>query len=328
VTEAQAHPSSGWRFADLGRAAALCLDPEKLLTGAAGLFLASLAFGVVYWLGLKTLEPGAVRVFTIVGVILASCIWVLFSGIIAKMSLTQLLEGRKAGAAEIRRFLAERWPTLIGTPLAFGSLSLLMLGFLALMELLGSLPGLGPILFSASFLLAFSLAFMATLTALVHGLSVFIYPSVVALRGAGAMGVLIEMFDLVRRRGLQLLLCEAVVGVAGSVMTAVIGSVVWAGLYIVMRTALAVMEERFELALSAVPEFFRIFLRPFESWLPYVPEPLEVVWHYDLSGFLLGASLLCVIVGTAVYPFVFFNTAGSITYLILRSGGPEGRSGG
>jgi len=40
--------------------------------------------------------------------------------------------------------------------------------------------------------------------------------------------------------------------------------------------------------------------------------------NYGLSGLLLGISLLCIVVATAVYPFVFFNTAGSITYLILR----------
>ena len=323
--EAQpAGPSQkAWSLRDIARAVPISFDIEKLLTGAAGLFFAALIFGVIYWLGLKTGERGALRVFTVAGMILASCIWVLFAGIVAKMSLTQLLEGRKAGAAEIRRFLADRWATLVGTPIAFGSLGLLLLALMALMQLIGSVPGLGPIVFAASFLFAFSLAFMATLTVVVHTLGAFLYPSIVALKGAGAVGVLIEMFELVRRKGFMLLMYEIAVGAVGLLMTVVIGALVWSGLYISIYTALAIMQEKFEYSLSAIPEFFRVFLRPFERWFPYVPESMEVPWHYDLSGFLLGLSLLCIVVGTAVYPFVFFNTAGSITYLILR-GDKEG----
>jgi len=286
--------------------------------------VAAICFGFAHWLGVKTGERAAHRVFAVLGSIIASCVWVLFAGIISKMSLTQLMEGRKAGAAEIRRFLVERWSTLVGTPVAFGALGLLFLGVMALIELVGAVPGIGPIVFAAAFPLVFFLAFMAALTALVHTLGTFRYPSIIALRGAGPVGVLVEMFDLVRRKGFILLMYEALAGLVGLVMTGVIGSVVWAGLYIANWTALAVMKEKFEQSLEAIPEFFHVFLRPIERWLPYVPEQVEVAWHYDLSGLLLGISLLCILVGTAVYPFVFFNAAGSVTYLILRGDGAGG----
>lgn len=308
-----------WTIRDIFRAGAVSLDTEKLLAGAAGLFLSAFVFGNVYWLGLQTGERAALRVFTIFGIILASCVWVLFSGIIARMSLTQLLEGRRATASEIRKFLAERWMTLVGTPVAFGGLSLLFLGLLAGLEVIGAIPGIGPIVFASSFILAFLLAFMAALTALVHALGAFLYPSIVALKGAGAMGVITEMFDLVRRKGFHVIFYEAIAGVVGFLMTAIIGAVVWAGLYIANWSALAIMGEKFARSLGAIPRVFRVFLQPFERWLPYVPEPAEVAWHYDLSGFLLGFSLLWIVIATAVYPFVFLNTAGSITYLILSS---------
>src|SRR5262245_52929789 len=323
IEQERAETHQTWKLRDIIRAPAISLDLEKLLTGAAGLFLAALVFGVLYWLGVKTGERAALRVFTVVGAILASCIWVLFAGIIAKMNLTQLLEGRKAGAAEIRMFIQERWMTLMGTPIAFGTLGLLLLGFMALLQLIGSLPGLGPILFSASFLLAFFLAFMATLTAVVHTLGAFLYPSIVALKGAGAVGVIIEMFEIVRRRGFHLLLYEAFASLVGLAMTVLMGALSWAGLYITIASAQVIMDEKFDSALSAIPEYFRVFIRPFEGRLPPIPEAMEVSWHYDFSGFLLGLSLLCVVVGTAVYPFVLFNTAGSITYLIIREGPDE-----
>ena len=308
-----------WTFRDVFRAVPLSFDLQRLAVGAAGLFLSAFVFAFIYWLGLRTGEVGALRVFTAVGLILASCVWVLFAGLLARMTLTQLLEGHRAAGENVRRFLSERWATLIGTPIAFGLLSLFLLGLMALIALVGSVPGLGPIVFSASFILVFLLTFMAILTAVVHALGAFIYPSIVALKETGVIGVLVEMFGLVRRRGFHMIVYEAAVGAVGLVMTVIIGVIVWCGLYLSNWTALALMEDKFEQSLSAIPEFFRIFLRPMERWLPYVPEPMDLPWHYDLSGILLGFSLLWIVVGAAVYPFVFFNTAGSITYLILRS---------
>jgi hypothetical protein len=248
---------------------------------------------------------------------------VVFSGVIARMSLSQLLDGRRASHDEIRRFLLERWTTLVGTPVAFGAVSILLLVAMAMMQLVGKLPGLGPIVFSAFFLLAFALAFTAALAALVHALGAFLYPSIVALRGSGAVAVVSEMLDLVQRRGIHLLLYQGVVAAVGLVMTGIMGFAAWAGLYIVNWSALAIMGDNFRLSLTAIPGFFRIFLRPFEPFLPVIPDHAAVPWHYDISGFLLGLSLLWIVIATAVYPFVFFNTAGSIAYLILREGDPE-----
>lgn len=316
-----------WSLRDILRAVGLSFDRDKLLTGAAGLFLSSFVFGSIHWLGLLTGEEGAIRVFSILGIILATCVWVVFSGVIARMTLTQLLEHRRTGIGELRQFLSQRWTTLVGTPVAFGGLSLALLAAMAVMQLIGSIPGLGPIIFASSFLLAFALAFTAALAALVHAVGAFLYPSIVALKGCGAVGVVTEMFDLVRRRGIHVLLYEAVVGAVGLLMTGIIGFAVWAGLYIVNWSALAIMGEKFTSSLTGIPRFFRVFLGPFAAWLPAIPVPAPVPWHYDLAGFLLGFSLLWIVIATAVYPFVFFNTAGSVAYLILkeeRQESPEG----
>jgi hypothetical protein len=313
------NPDRVWTLRDILRAVSLSFDRDKLLTGAAGLFLSAFVFGTIHWLGLLTGEEGALRVFSVLGLILASCVWVVFSGVIARMTLMELLEGRRAGAGEIRQFLTRRWTTLVGTPVAFGGLSLALLAVMAAMQLIGAIPGVGPILFASSFLLAFLLAFTAALTALVHALGAFLYPSIVALKSGGAPSVIGEMFDLVRRRGVEVILYEAVVGGVGVLMTAIIGFAVWAGLYIVNWSALAIMNDNFRLSLAGIPRFFRVFLMPLAAWLPAIPDPAPVAWHYDLAGFFLGFSLLWIVIATAVYPFVFFNTAGSLTYLVLRS---------
>jgi hypothetical protein len=146
----------------------------------------------------------------------------------------------------------------------------------------------------------------------------FLYPTIVAIRGVGAVGAIFEVVELARRKPLHLILYEAVVAAVGGLMTALIGAAVWASLNLTVFLGGALMGDKFEQTLAAVPAFFRIFLRPFAKIIPLVSEEMDLAWHYDLSGLLLGISLLVVLVLTIVYPFVFFTSAGSIVYLILR----------
>ncbi len=290
-----------------------------MAVGATGLTAACLTYGVFHWLGVETNEKTAHRVFAVLGAILAICICVLTSGLIARMVTTQLIEGRKAGAGELRQFARDRWSALLGIPLGFGGIALLALGVEALLSLVGSIPGIGPIVFAASFVPAFLLSLTAVLTASVHMIGAFLYPTIVAIRGVGAMGAILEVVELARRKPLYILIYEMVMTVVGAIMTFIIGMAVWASLNLTIWLAGSIMQEKFEQTLSALPGFFRIFVRPFSKVLPLAAEEAEVAWHYDASGALLGFSLLIVVVLTLVYPFVFFTSAGSITYLILRT---------
>ena len=310
-----------WGLRDVPLAVRLAFDLEKLCTSAIGLTAAALAYGTFNWLGLLTKDRAAHRVFAVLGGILATCIAVFVSGLIARMATSQLLEERRIGAGELTQFARERWTTLAGIPLAFGGIALLMLGIEALIAMVGSIPGVGPIIWSASFLLAFFLSLAAVLTVAIHMLGAFLYPTIVAIRGVGAVGAILEVVALARRKPLFLLLYEAFVAAVGGLMTVLIGGLVWASLNLTMFLGGAIMGEKFDETLAALPGFFRVFLRPFAKIIPMATEEMEVAWHYDLSGLLLGVSLLVVVVLTLVYPFVFFTSAGSIVYLILK---PEG----
>src|SRR5262249_46976935 len=122
-----------WSLRDIPMAVRLAFDLEKLATAALGLTAAALAYGWLNWLGLITHQHAAHRVFAVLGAILANCICVLFSGLVARMATLQLLEERRIGAGELTQFARERWTTLIGIPLAFGGLAVLMLGIESIM---------------------------------------------------------------------------------------------------------------------------------------------------------------------------------------------------
>ncbi len=307
-----------WTLKDVPLAVRLAFDPGKLGIAALGLMAACLAYGTFHWLGALTGERGAHRAFAVLGAILATCICVLFSGLIAKMATAQLLESRRAGAAELRKFIRAKWTTLLGLPLAFGGFVLLLLGIEALLALLGAIPGVGPIVFAASFLLAFTLSLIAVLTIVVHTVGAFLYPTIVATQGVGSVGAILEVVELARRKPLHILLYQMVVTAVGALMTLFLGFLVWTSVNLTILSASAIMRDKFDRTMAGIPRFFDVFLRPFSDILRVSVEKVEVPWHYDVSGALLGGSLLVVVVLTLVYPFVFFTSAGSITYLILR----------
>jgi len=234
------------------------------------------------------------------------------------MATSQIIEGRRLGVGEVVKFARQRWTTLMGIPLAFGCIALLMLGFEAMLALVGSIPGVGPIVWSASFILAFALSLVAVLTAAIHMVGAFLYPSIVAIREVGAVAAILDVVELARRKPLYLIFYEAVVLAVGTLMTLLLGAVVWASLNVTVYLGGAIMGDKFDQSMAALPDFFKIFLKPFARILPMSAEEFELAWHYDLSGVLLGVSLLVVVVLTVVYPFVFFTSAGSIVYLILR----------
>jgi hypothetical protein len=62
---------------------------------------------------------------------------------------------------------------------------------------------------------------------------------------------------------------------------------------------------------------FRPFLDLFSAAVGPVPVGMDVQWHYDLGGFLLGLSLLTIFAAAAAYPFAMLNSAGTIAYFIL-----------
>ena len=307
-----------WTMRDIPIAVRLSFDLQKLSLACAGLMAACLAYGAFAWLGDQTGEgKAAQRVFTVLGALLATCICVLFSGMVARMTTVQLLEDRRISAAEMRQFARERWRTLVGIPLSFGGIAITMMLAQGMLTMVGAIPGIGPVVFSASFLVAFSMSLVAVLTALVHMIGAFLYPSIIAMRGGGAVSATLEVVELARRKPLLLMMYEAIVGAVGLLMTLIIGVVVWASVRLTNTTARGTLGERFETMRAAVPDFFRIFLRPLRGVLPLEATVENLPWHFDVSGILLGFSLLVLVVMTLAYPFVFFTSAGSITYLIL-----------
>ena len=64
----------------------------------------------------------------------------------------------------MRQFARDRASTLLGIPLTFGGIAVAVFAIEAMLALAGSIPGIGPTIYSACFLLAFFLSLTAVLT--------------------------------------------------------------------------------------------------------------------------------------------------------------------
>ncbi len=306
-----------WSFRDIFLSLGIAADPAILALSFLGLSAGSVAYGFFYFLGSATGEPTALSIFAILGGIVFIMLWILTSGILARMVVVRLLEGRQASADEVQEYLSHRAGTLLLIPVAFAVIVLVALGGLGILEIIGRIPGPGPILFGAAFSLAFLLSLVAVVAFILHTLGGLLYPAILATRRGGVLDVVGEIFDLARPKG-PLVVVYSLMSLAAGVTSAVlIGSVASAALALTTSSAHGIMGQHFSDILAGLPSMFRPFLDLFESALGPLPQGIDVAWHYDLGGFLVGLSLLTIFAACAAYPFALINSAGVIAYFIL-----------
>jgi hypothetical protein len=306
-----------WSFRDIFLSLGIAADPAILALSFLGLSAGSVAYGFFYFLGSATGEPTALSIFAILGGIVFVVLWIVTSGILARMVVVRLLEGRQPTADEIQEYLAHRAGTLLLIPATFAVIVLVALGGLGVLEILGRVPGLGPILFGAAFSLAFLLSLVAVLAFVLHTLGGLLYPAILATRKGGLLEVVGEVLDLARKKGPLLVVYSLVILAAGSIAAVFIGSVASAALALTTSSAHGIMGQHFSDTLAGLPSMFRPFLELFDSALGPIPAGIDVAWHYDLGGFLVGLSLLTIFAACAAYPFALINSAGAIAYFIL-----------
>jgi hypothetical protein len=314
-----------WTFRDIFLSLSLGLDPILLTIGYAALMVGGAAYGLFSFLGEATGEPGARTTFSILGGVLAVTAWVLASGVMARVVAARLLEGRRSSPREVWDYFLRRARALLTIPAAFAAAVLGALGGVGFLEILGRLPGLGPILFGGAFTLVFLLALAAVVAFVLHTLAGLIYPTILAVRSDGTLGTVREVLSLARQKGLVLLIYSLVILAAGAAVTLLLLSLAWAALAIVVSSAQSLMGAEFASVLAGLPSVFRPVVDLLQVGLGPLPAPADVAWHHDLAGLLLGFSLLSIFAAAAAYPAVLVNSAGTITYFILTENPLPGR---
>lgn len=306
-----------WGFRDIFLSLEIALDPVLLGIAYLGLATGGAGYGFFHFLA-RASGDGILRPFlSLLGGILFTAVWILTSGIVARVVAARLLQGRTTTPAEIVEFLRRRARTLLLLPTCFAAVVLASLLLLAAIDVLALLPAFGPILFGASFTLAFLLGAIAVAAFALHTLGGLLYPTIIAIRPGSALEVVREILRLARLRGGALLSYSVVILAAGAVSTLVLIAAVSVALAVTASVSIGILGERFGWLLAGLPSFLDPFLALFRPAIGPVPGAMDVPLAYDLGGFLVGLSLLSIFAATAAYPFVMVNGAGTLAYFIL-----------
>ena len=305
-----------WAFRDLLLSVGIATDPVLLGIAYGGLMVAGGVYGFFFFLGSAVGGQGARNTFSVLGGIGFIVLLLLTAGVLARIVVVRLIEGRRSTTGEIRDYVTRRAWTLLAIPACFAGIVLVALGGVATLELLGRLPGLGPLIFGVTFTLAFLLSLVAVVAFIVHTLGGLLYPAMLATRTEGAMAAVGELLQLARQKGPHLLVYSLAILAAGCLSTLVIALVVSLALAVTASSAHSLMGEKFGWILSGLPSFFRPYLDVFGAAVGPVATA-DVPWHFDLGGLLVGLSLLSIFAATLAYPFALINSAGTLAYFAL-----------
>jgi hypothetical protein len=193
---------------------------------------------------------------------------------------------------------------------------ILFLAAESIVDLIGSVAGVGPLFFGVAFLIPFALSFLA----IVILENLFVFPAYIAVEEKGVGGMIKDMFDLMRRKGFYVLLCQMVSGLVNGALTFLVAVYVFLSLSITLILASVIMGTNYWNLMKALPE-------PFTSFLARYVEPAQQYllgasavqsWVYDVGAFFLLVNFVLILAATFTYSTVYAAAAGVMTYLSAR----------
>jgi DNA-directed RNA polymerase subunit RPC12/RpoP len=312
---------SGFRFRDLFYALLVPLDYRKLLVVGTLVFVASLMYAGLVYLGTLTKSTVGVTISLVLGGVLFWALTMLALGISTHLTDREMVEGRRFKMAESIKFVMARPMTVLGTPLIFVTVFLILSIGVIVLSLIGRIPYAGPLVYGLTFAGTFVLSLLAVLVCVMFGLLAFSYLPAVVREGLGAVAGAKRMLHMVRSN-LGRYMLHLLVVTACSVVLFVL-------LQFLVTLAMAHLGWLGAKGMGA--DLSRVFLEVplgmFGVMVLTVPDPLlalfaaaaETGWQFSVAGWLVGLSLLLVFSLVFAFVLVYFFGAGVVNYHLLAA---------
>jgi len=310
---------ASFRFRDLFYALMVPLDYRKLLVVGALIFIASLMFTGLTYLGTLTKSTVGVTIGLVLGGVLFWALTMLALGISTHLADREMVEGRRFKLSESVKFVVSRPMTVLGTPLIFVAVFLVLSIGVTLLALIGRIPYAGPLVYGLSFLGTFVLSLLAILVCIMFGLLAFSYLPAVVREGLGPVAGAKRMLNMVRSNLGRYMLHLLVVSLCSIVLFILLQFLVsmtmahlgWLG------------AKGMGADLSSV--FLEVPLGLFGVMVLAVPDPLMAMfsaavdagWQFSVAGWLVGLALLLVFSLVFSFVLVYFSGAGVVNYHLL-----------
>lgn len=237
------------------------------------------------------------------------------------MTDREMVEGRRFKISESIKFVMARPMTVLGTPLIFVAVFLILSLGVTLLSLIGRIPYAGPLVYGLTFMGTFVLSLLAILVCIMFGLLAFSYLPAVVREGLGPVAGAKRMLKLVRSNLGRYMLHLLVVSLCSIVLFVLLQFLV----------SLAMSHLGWLGAKGMGPDLSSVFLEVplgvFGVMVLTVPDPLlamfsaavEVGWQFSVAGWLVGLALLLVFSLVFAFVLVYFFGAGVVNYHLLTA---------
>jgi len=334
--EAQKHPSGArvgrylaaigtgksgdaFRFRDLFYTLAVPLDFRKLLVTGVAVFVGSLLFSGLGWLGVKTQSSVGVMIGLILGGVIFWALVILGMGVTSHLADREMEEGKHLPLGEGIRYVTGNPLTVLGTPFLF-VIGVLASGVvIAVIALIGRIPYAGPIVYGLTFPFSFAVALVSVLLAILFVLITFSYLPAVRCEQLGPWAGAKRAVALIRNNVGHYLLDVLVVSACayllflllGMAVAAAMGGIGWVG-----GKAMGADLSSVFLAVPAALFGALVMVMP-DAMLMMFQAASGPGWQFSIAGWLVGLTLLAVFSLMSAFVLTYFSAAGVVNYHLL-----------
>lgn len=302
----------------LFRALDVALDRRKLALTTLGFLVVGIVGALFFWIlaqvGLDSAIVGAA--IGLVGAILLWCILTFVTATLTRLIFQELSEGTRGNVRQALQYASQHFLTFLLSPLVLVIGLVLVLAVESIFLLVGRVEYVGELVVSLAFLPLVALNLGVILVA-VFG-TALTYP-IVADRGGGIRDTISCVLALVRRAPGRLVAYMVLTGLTSLLMFIPVFYLISAALYTTSAlTRLGMDPNKFSVVVSGLPLdignlipalAFGSFGR---SWLGEPPVT------YSIARYLLGLSLLGLVMVVLALPQMFYLTSMCAVYLNLR----------
>jgi len=289
-----------------------------------GTFIALFLYGLFTWFGILTEDRDGFTTFVILGAILSYIVFSLTNGAVSKTIIAEKskIDENKSTIT----YLKEKKWVLILVPITFILTITLIIGIQALIDFICKIPGIGHLIFSATFLVQFFMSMFAIFTYIVLILGIFLYPALIADKNTGIIETITGIFSIVKKKGLIVFLYNLLTSLFTFIFGVIMTLIITLSFIITNGLAGSIMKEEFMKIIMGIPKFFQVIISflfhdIYRSFYYYGYQ--KVSFFFNISGFLYGLSIFLIVVGVVAYLNLLYNSFSSMVYLIVNNNTKE-----
>jgi hypothetical protein len=339
-------------FRDIFRAPRLALCGKKMGIQFLGLLAGYIGFMILTYIAFLTSErtfseiwetsgffPLSNFAFThwyswlifILGCVFLLFCWMLASAAVGKVTYEQLKGDEFYSAKDSFKFLKKHGKTVILSPLSLALFALFLIICGVIVGLLGKIPYVGELGLGLFYgIPLFVIAVFCVYVIFILVFSFLLAPAIVATTKEDIFEVIVQLFSTIWAQPWRLFLYNGIAFITAKVGSFILGYFCFRGVQLINWSCGILMKDKlseiFQKGLSYVtlPPWILVFFSNifprinFRFHLPEIGWGESLSWSKEISGFLIGITLILIVFGVISYALATFSTGQTLTYIILR----------